>query len=54
MVLLKDAYEKYICDETSIRKKKSDKRIEHVMLKDVSHYLKRGITKGSKKRQKTQ
>ena len=47
----KDAYEKHVCDETIIKKKKLDKRTENVMLKNVSHYLKRGITKGCKKKQ---
>jgi hypothetical protein len=31
----KDAYEKHVCDETIIKKKKLDKRTENVMLKDI-------------------
>ena len=39
--------EKHTCDTTIVKKKVVDKKTEFKMIKEMSHYLKRGFIKGS-------
>ena len=44
----KNDYEKHQCDTNIVSKRKVDKKTETKMVKELSHYLTKGFTKGSK------
>ena len=44
----KSDYEKHNCDTNIVSKRKVDKKTETKMVKELSHYLTKGFTKGSK------